>query len=465
MRVQKALHILGLIGSLSTTLIMSTLTKSVAQSVDSEIPLANTETSQTEILGSALQQNQHADESGSVAESRPGSAPSLTLEPTFPGQKPYLALNQPPSNNPQITRVNDVKATGPIAARRPQEQQLATIPPNPIPRQPVSLDLSDQDSNHRRSPLPPAPSTLPSPLPPVSRDASQLKPVPLTLAFSKTELQTSLNVESSPRHLAQFPGQQEIFSAGSEPSLKTEPDDPDQKPFQPRRDVILRGGGSRFSPSITILTPNAYGKYLGQFSVGFGYQHRSRFSDEDDEAAGISLGLGDPKKWVGLDVNISFLAFASFDRGSVGFKVHRLLPEDVALAVGVNNAVNWGEVDGGISPFGVVTKAFILKDSTQDILSRLYITAGAGTGRYRSELDVFNDADTVGLFGSVALRLFEPMNFIAEWSGQDLSLGLSFLPFRNIPLVITPAVTDVSGNAGDGPRFIIGIGYGLPFRP
>ena len=35
----------------------------------------------------------------------------------------------------------------------------------------------------------------------------------------------------------------------------------------------------------------------------------------------------------------------------------------------------------------------------------------------------------------------EPMNVIAEWSGQDFfPWGLSLRPFRHLPLVITPAV-------------------------
>ncbi|MBO1349159.1 MAG: hypothetical protein EBE86_018005 [Hormoscilla sp. GUM202] len=55
------------------------------------------------------------------------------------------------------------------------------------------------------------------------------------------------------------------------------------------------------------------------------------------------------------------------------------------------------------------------------------------------------------------------MHAIAEWTGQDLTVGISVVPFQNLPLVITPAVTDITGNAGDGSRFILGIGYGFSF--
>ncbi|WNN91672.1 hypothetical protein [Gloeocapsopsis dulcis] len=35
--------------------------------------------------------------------------------------------------------------------------------------------------------------------------------------------------------------------------------------------------------------------------------------------------------------------------------------------------------------------------------------------------------------------------------------------FSTTPLVITPAIADVTGNAGDGTRFILGVGYAISF--
>jgi hypothetical protein len=63
----------------------------------------------------------------------------------------------------------------------------------------------------------------------------------------------------------------------------------------------------------------------------------------------------------------------------------------------------------------------------------------------------------------VGVRLAEPISFIADWTGQDLTIGTSIAPLRRIPVVITPAVADVTGNAGDGARFILGIGLGYTF--
>ncbi|MGB8702701.1 MAG: hypothetical protein WCD18_25075 [Thermosynechococcaceae cyanobacterium] len=248
---------------------------------------------------------------------------------------------------------------------------------------------------------------------------------------------------------------------GLPPSLRTEPASPDELPFQPRQELLQRT--LRYSPSITLLTPSAYGKSWGQVSVGGSFLSRVRYRDESDAVLGVGFGLGDAQKAVGLDVSIGINDVTGFERGSVGFKVHRRFADQLALAVGVNNVVTWGINLAGIGPYGVVTKGFKLRPDPSQPFSQLYVSAGAGTGRYRSEGDILNNRNTVGVFGSVAVRVIEPLNMIAEWSGQDLTLGVSILPFRNFPLVFSPAVTDVTGTAGDGPRFTFGVGLGFTF--
>lgn len=251
-------------------------------------------------------------------------------------------------------------------------------------------------------------------------------------------------------------------SAGRRPSIRTQPSTPDEAPLDLREELLTPK--IIYSPSTTILTPSAYGKSWRQASVGFGFQHRTRFTNSADGAIGVGIGLGDARKYVGLDVGLTLTDLDNFDRGIISFKLHRRLPDLFAVAVGVNDAISWGPGDiDGPSPYGVVSKTFIFKENTKDLFSRMYVSAGLGTGRYRTENNVFTDDDTPGVFGSVALRIADPVNAIAEWSGQDLSLGFSLRPFREIPLIITPAITDVTGTAGDGVRFIFGVGYAITF--
>jgi hypothetical protein len=67
------------------------------------------------------------------------------------------------------------------------------------------------------------------------------------------------------------------------------------------------------------------------------------------------------------------------------------------------------------------------------------------------------------VFGSAALRVAQPVNLIVEWTGQDMNVGASISPIPGVPLVITPAAADITGTAGDGTRFILGVGYGIRF--
>ncbi|NJN23910.1 MAG: hypothetical protein HC810_05325 [Acaryochloridaceae cyanobacterium RL_2_7] len=127
-----------------------------------------------------------------------------------------------------------------------------------------------------------------------------------------------------------------IETAGSRPRLRTEPQSSEDTIFRPRRDVFLDSSYSRYSPGIAVFNPIGFGQSLGDLSVGFGFQERTRFSQKSDGAVGINFGLGDPENLVGLDVNISLTDLSDFfDRGIVGFHLHRLLRNDLAIAIGL----------------------------------------------------------------------------------------------------------------------------------
>lgn len=240
---------------------------------------------------------------------------------------------------------------------------------------------------------------------------------------------------------------------------------PTRIPFRPRTNQQDTQLSTRLSPSVTIMTPSAYGAAWGNAGIGLGFQQRTRFTDRADGVVGVGFGLGDPKKSVGLAVGITItdLWGDTFEDGTLNFKLHRQLPGDVSLAAGMQGAVSWGETDGGSSVYGVVTKRFSLREDLSQPLSQVHLSVGVGTGQYRSESNIENSVDSVGMFGSVAVRIYEPVTAIAEWTGQDLTLGVSFIPFPNVPFAIAPAITDVTGTAGDGTRFILGIGYGFSF--
>ena len=149
--------------------------------------------------------------------------------------------------------------------------------------------------------------------------------------------------------------------------------------------------------------------------------------------------------------------------GAINLKLHRRLPKGFSVAVGAQGAATWGVTDGGSSVFGAVSKRFVLKTDRTQPFSELYTTLGVGGGQFRSESDIDDGVESLGVFGSVALKVIQPVSLITEWSGQDLTIGASIVPFRRLPLAIVPAVTDVTGSAGDGARLIFGLGYSFSF--
>lgn len=254
-------------------------------------------------------------------------------------------------------------------------------------------------------------------------------------------------------------------SESGTPSLQRQPSGGER--FEPQR-IPLRipfpRQPYRASPSITIINPSAYGASWGNFGVGIGFQERARFTDEADGVIGLGFGLGNSQKNVGVQLGVSLVDVSSpFNDGAVNLKLHRRLPQDFAVALGVQGLTTWGDTDGGSSVYGVTTKRFRLRQDRTKPFSELYTSVGLGGGQFRSESDIDNGNDTIGLFGSIALKIIEPVGLVTEWTGQDLTIGVPLVLFRNLPLVIVPAVTDVTGTAGDGARFVVGVGYSFSF--
>jgi hypothetical protein len=219
------------------------------------------------------------------------------------------------------------------------------------------------------------------------------------------------------------------------------------------------------TPSGSISTPSGFGANFGQIFGGFGFQSRTRFTNQADGGLALGVGLGEPQKIVGLDVTLAILSLFGDNagRGSFSFKIHRSLPEGFAVALGFENAINWGGTDGSSSIYGVVSKFFQLTETTKEPFSQLTLSLGVGGGRFRSEGAIEDGVNSLGVFASAGLRIVEPVSAIVEWSGQDLNAGISLIPFPKVPLTINLAGADLTGNAGDGARFVMSIGYNYFF--
>lgn len=232
-------------------------------------------------------------------------------------------------------------------------------------------------------------------------------------------------------------------------------------------EIKKQSRGSRSSPAITISNPAGFGADNFTAFANINVQERVRRAPDRDATAGFGIGFGDSRKNIGVQISYTLASFGqigrSFGTGGFNAKIHRQFPGRWAIAVGTEGLINLGdENDFQDTFYGSVTKIFNLHQDVNKPFSRLALTAGAGTGRFRSEEDFVADRTTVNPFGSASLLVAPPVSTILEWTGQDLAVGLSIAPFRKIPLVISPSVRDILG-AGENPRFVLGVGMSWQF--
>ena len=195
-----------------------------------------------------------------------------------------------------------------------------------------------------------------------------------------------------------------------------------------------------------------------------------------DGTISFGAGVGNPHKWVGLDITLNIIetietvetwSLSEFaQERTLSLKLHRALPYESAIALGYENA--WRnspeEREGGNSVYGVATKVFTIRARRNSFFSRATVSVGVGTDRFLPESQYQRSAKGANVFGSVGVRLWPFMNVVADWTGQDLNVGVSVTPIPRIPIVLTPALVDVTGRAGSGMRFSIGAALTYDFR-
>jgi hypothetical protein len=237
------------------------------------------------------------------------------------------------------------------------------------------------------------------------------------------------------------------------------------------REALRLGTGAvrgqvRLGPAASVSVPTAFGVDAGELFIGVAYQGRTRYTEEDDAAAVAGIGIG-TRRVVALEVALtsySTLRGAPLETGGLSFKLHRGLPGNTSVAVGWENAVLWGDSDDRGSLYAAATRIVPLRDDATRPFSVGVFTLGLGNGRFRFEDDDADDKETINVFAAAGVRVTDPLSLVADWTGQDLNLAASVTPIRRVPLVLTAGVADLTGQAGDGARFILSLGYGLSIR-
>jgi hypothetical protein len=225
-------------------------------------------------------------------------------------------------------------------------------------------------------------------------------------------------------------------------------------------------------------SPTAFGANSGDLFAGVSYQGATRpqiYSNPsvttpkgaNDGAASIGFGLGDARSFIGLEtIATAYNTYGSKfgEQGALSFKLHKALGNNFAVAGGYENAVVWGNNnDGGRTGYGVASLV-LNPDANIGFFSNTTVSVGAGAGRFRSVGDIRSGKDNYNVFGSIGTRLSPNFSLIADWNGQDLSVGLPIvIPFGGTSLQVVPSLVDLVNPETGGSRFVVNAGLGFKF--
>ncbi len=241
--------------------------------------------------------------------------------------------------------------------------------------------------------------------------------------------------------------------------------------------LVAGGNPTTAYPVGGLASPTAFGANGGNVFAGVSYQGSTRpqiyntppgtTQGINDGAASIGFGLGDAKNFVALEtIATSYSTFRSGfgNQGALSFKLHKALGDNFAVAGGFENAILWGTGnDGGQTGYGVASLV-LNPDPNIGFFSNTTVSVGAGAGRFRNVGDIRNGKDSYNVFGSIGTRLSPNFSLIADWNGQDLSVGLPItIPFGGVSLQVVPSLVDLVNKETGGSRFVVNGGVGFQF--
>jgi hypothetical protein len=217
----------------------------------------------------------------------------------------------------------------------------------------------------------------------------------------------------------------------------------------------------------------------------------------------FNVGFGDTQSWGGVLITNSAETISSaLGRGDgplvdtnnllqgiqTGLHYSKAIGPDTSFRTGVENLITWDNKDYTLSDmtrnfYFVGSQRLRLKvaNNSSKWFRNLYLTAGIGNGefkpieqtfqdqtqalkdagcatygfapknqcsqeRFKRALRTGSDYGQINPIASASLEVFDGLNVITEWSGRNLNAGLSWRPFDDLGIVITPMVESIVRN-------------------
>lgn len=223
------------------------------------------------------------------------------------------------------------------------------------------------------------------------------------------------------------------------------------------------------APSISAGSPVGLAAAFGYAYAGGGISYLNSTSSQDyDGSAVLGAGFANPYRGFGaVDVGVNIISLRNdfADSGSFNATWHRAFPGG-SLAVGAENLGAWGDADE--TPVAAYTAAsFFLGPEVigeSDRHKPFTLTLGAGTGRLRRVTESGRRQSEVAPFGAVAWRFHPRASIIFDRNSSFWNLGLSWVPFRQLPVTATLVASDVGQHLDrqEGAAVTLVVGAALP---
>jgi hypothetical protein len=231
--------------------------------------------------------------------------------------------------------------------------------------------------------------------------------------------------------------------------------------LQQLRDQLTAPKGA---PGIAFGSPVAFGAGWGELYVGLGGETIEDKDQRVDGSLALGFGLGNANKSIGLDTTVALISLKEGldNDGNVSFKLHALLPNQSAFAIGLENTARWGAAKRTSSSiYAVYSKLWAptLFGKARPVAT----SVGVGSQRF-VDVDSLGNKEGLGVFASTALQVNRGVSTILDWTGVDLNAGVSVVPFRTIPVTITAGAINLTENNSRDVEFSFGVGYSYNFN-
>jgi hypothetical protein len=172
---------------------------------------------------------------------------------------------------------------------------------------------------------------------------------------------------------------------------------------------------------------------------------------------GVYVGLGDPVNYVGIGISLSMSGLSNthgtrnnLGESGVNMEISKLIFGSLFLKTGICNIAYLGKTYQAISSqrsfygTGTIFLGFRNRKLSKSF-SYIAVTAGAGNGLFRKDKDYTpTSSGHFNPFLSVATPVLLKTNIIVEWTGYDISTGISSnIAYQiGVPLNFDLEVTD-----------------------